>query len=370
MENKKYWHKTLQPYTEKSVLIAAWQLCNTIIPFMLLWYFYAQTINYSLWLAVPYGILMSFFVLRAFVLMHDCGHASFFENNKANKFFGYLLGVMTGMPQYVWSKNHAYHHITNGDWEKYHGPLNIISTKEFSKLTKSQQKRYAILRKAGFALLGGFLYVLFNPRFNWIIGSVIFFFQILKSLVTPKSNTILLIKECKSKFWKTPREYIHQCFNNLTLLPIWYFMIQWLGAGPFFLVYVIALSVSGGLGIIFFTVQHNFEHSYASNTAKVDYFRAALEGTSYLKMPFWLNWFTADIAFHHIHHLSTCVPNYRLKKCHKELENLFTKVKRIKVSEIFNAGKYILWDEDNEMLISIDEFQMEKAVDMSAALAN
>lgn len=370
MDNKKYWREKLGPYTEKSVAIAAWQLCNTILPFAGIWYLYSQTIQYSLWLFLPYGVVLSFFVLRAFVLMHDCGHASLFESNRANKFFGYLLGVMTGMPQYVWSKHHAYHHITNGDWEKYKGPLSTISTEQFSKMDHKQQKRYALMRKLGFAPLGGFLYVLFNPRFNWILGTLIFSKQVFSSLFTKSTDTKKLIKECKSKYWKTPREFLHMTYNNMTLLPLWYLMCQWLGVTEFFLCYTVMLTLSGGMGIVFFTVQHNFEHSYASNTAHVDYFKAALEGTSYLKMPFWLNWFTADIAYHHIHHLSTSVPNYHLARCHHDLHDLFKKVKRVKVSEILHSGKYILWNEDQERLITIEEFQNAEAVNMSAVLSS
>ncbi len=358
MDNKKYWHERLKPFTEKSNTVAAWQVLSTLVLYAGLWYLYSLYPDYF----IPIAVLMAFFVLRFFVLMHDCGHGSLFDSNRANKIVGYALGVITGMPQYVWSKHHAYHHTTNGNWEKYHGPLNTRTTTEFAALTPKQQRNYQIFRHPlAFVFLGGFIYVLFNPRFNWIVGSIKLAGQICAALLTGNfARAKMLVLECPSKKWKTPKEYRHQTYNNIALLSIWALMISWLGASTFFQAYVLALSLSGGLGILFFTVQHNFEHSYAANTAETDYFKAALYGTSYLKLPALLNWFTADIAYHHIHHLSTSVPNYQLKACHLALRHEFTMVKRIGLRDILHSVKYLLWDEKNQRLISVDEFRNTK----------
>jgi omega-6 fatty acid desaturase (delta-12 desaturase) len=351
LDNKRYWRETLEPFTKKSNAIAYRQIALTIIPFIFIWLLYIKTIHLSNWLVLPYSIVMSLFTLRFFVLLHDCGHGALFDSVKLNKFFGYVFGVITGMPQYVWSKHHAYHHTTNGDWEKYKGPLNVKTKKEFQAMSGAQQRKYRAARHPLFLLtVGGFYYVLFNPRFTWMMGTLSVFKNIFFSLFNPKVKTLKVLTEWKAKYWKTPKEYRHMTYNNLTLLPIWYFMCQAIGTGNFFLFYATTLTLTGGLGILFFTVQHNFENSLANDTARADYFKAAIEGTSYLKLPAFLNWFTADIAYHHVHHLSTSVPNYNLKACHNQLKDKFTNVKRVSLKEIPDALNYMLWDTDNQVI--------------------
>jgi len=362
--NKINWQEKLQPYTKKSNAVGVIQLLNTLIPYFALWYLYIETLSISVFLVIPFSIVTSLFVLRAFVLMHDCGHGSMFSSNRANYVIGYLLGVITGMPQYVWSKHHAYHHRTNGDWEKYHGPLNIISTKDYAELNDKKQGYYRFFRHISIAPIAGFFYILFNPRFNWIMGSLKLIFDIARSVVfQSNADTLKIIKECNSKYWKSPKEFLHMTYNNIALLSIWYVMCNWIGVFNFFIFYALTLSIAGGFGLIAFTVQHNFENSYASDTAHVDYFRAALEGTSYLKLPSFLNWFTADIAYHHIHHLSTGIPNYRLASCHGDLKDLFTKVKRVTLSEIPKSMKYILWDRNRQKIVSVAEYHRFQILD-------
>jgi len=367
MENTKdktFWPKNLRPYMTKSNSKAIFQILNTLIPFVFIWALYSNLVQQSLLWAIPFGILMAMLILRSFVLMHDCGHNALFKSNQANKFFGYLLGVVTGMPQYVWSKHHAYHHKTNGDWEKYQGPLSVISTEKYSQLSDRQKIAYRVFRHpALFVPFGGFLYVFFNPRFNWIVGLIKLSGNILKTLLSGSpSKAFQMLKELPSKKWKTPKEFLHQSYNNITLFVIYYFMVQAIGAAEFFSAYILSLTLSGGVGILLFTVQHNFEHAYASDTTRNDYDLAALEGTSYLKLPRFLNWLTADIAYHHVHHLSSTIPNYNLVECHKEFKPYFKSVRRISLKEIPHSLNYLLWDSDNEQLITIKELESSQEV--------
>ena len=124
--------------------------------------------------------------------------------------------------------------------------------------------------------------------------------------------------------------------------------------------YLVSTSLAGGAGIVLFTVQHNFEHSYASGDEGWDRDTAAIEGTSFLVLPGWLNWFTANIAYHHIHHLSARIPNYCLARCHRENEPLFADVVRIRLSQIHASLKYILWDTRARRIISVAEYQGQK----------
>jgi omega-6 fatty acid desaturase (delta-12 desaturase) len=165
----------------------------------------------------------------------------------------------------------------------------------------------------------------------------------------------------ETRYWKSRREYWHMFGNNVALLSIWALMCWTIGPARFFTIYLISGSIAGAAGIILFTVQHNFEHSYASDGEHWDYEAGAIEGSSFLILPRWLNWFTANIAYHHVHHLSAKIPNYRLIECHNEYRDLFTDVTRVKLAQIPKALKYILWDTRTQRIISVAEYESRGA---------
>lgn len=353
MHTPVFWRKKLLPYTKKSNSIATGQVLSTLIPFALLWLGYAYLVKISYWYALPFALVISFFILRMFVLMHDCGHSSMFKSQRANQIVGFFLGVLTGMPQFVWSKNHAYHHKTNGDWEKYGGVFNIMSTEDYSALSKKDQRKYWLLRQPAILIPAGFVYVLFNPRFNWLLGNIVMLFKIITPLLTLNfSKAVNTAKKWETKYWKGKKDYLHMTYNNIALISIWIIMSMAMGTGEFFLLYVSSVSLAGSLGILTFAIQHNFEDAYATDTAQVNHYRAALEGTSMLVLPKIFNWFTADIAYHHLHHLSTAIPNYHLEACHKEYESLFVDIKRIHLSELLSTFKYQLWDKEKQKVVA------------------
>lgn len=148
------------------------------------------------------------------------------------------------------------------------------------------------------------------------------------------------------------------------LLLTWVAMCWACGAVVFFSVYLLSVSIAGGAGIVLFTVQHNFEHAYANSSERWDYETGAIEGTSYLVLPGWLNWFTANTANigYHIHHLSANIPNYRLVACHLEYEHLFTRVTRVKLSQVYGALQCILWDRHARRIISLAEYGADHCV--------
>jgi omega-6 fatty acid desaturase (delta-12 desaturase) len=300
------------------------------------------------------------FSLRIFVLMHECGHGSLFRSQRLNRAFGFILGVLSGMPQYVWSTHHNFHHAHNGDWDKYRGLYTTLSVDEYAAMTDRQQRFYRGKCSVGVAPLAGFIYVIFNPRFTWLKGSV----SLVKHLVKRKvGQPAIALKEhaasFETRYWQSRKEYWHMFWNNVVLISIWVFMCWAVGTVRFFTIYLISTSLAAGAGIILFTVQHNFRHSYASDAKHWDYDTGAIEGTSFLIFPSWLNWFTANIAYHHIHHLSAKIPNYRLVKCHDEYQHLFSDVTRLKLSQINDALKYILWDTRSQRIISIAEYRQQ-----------
>ena len=162
----------------------------------------------------------------------------------------------------------------------------------------------------------------------------------------------------ETRYWKSRKEYWHMFWNNVVLIGVWVLMSWAFGTVFFFTIYLVSASLAAGAGIVLFTVQHNFEHSYASDGKHWDYEAGAIEGSSLLILPGWLNWFTANIAYHHIHHLSARIPNYCLIKCHNEYRELFSDVTRVKLSQIHKAVKYILWDTRAQRIISVAEYQL------------
>jgi len=349
----------VKKYSRKSNLKALWQYINTLVPYFAFFYLAIDSITQQSYaLTAIYTIALSFFIVRIFMLMHDCGHKSMFKTPIFNTLGGFFTGVFVGMPQYVWAQHHNYHHATNGNWEKYRGPLNILSVTEYEKLSSKKQKQYQRSRSIYMAPIGAFMYFIFNPRINWLIGSIQYLFNVLRNKINnPSESFTALMSQQQSRYWKDSKEYSHMALNNIVLIGIWITASAYFGAAEFFTIYLISLSLGGAAGIIIFTIQHNFEGSYATDSEHWDYYQAALSGTSFLTFPKMINWFGADIAYHHIHHLSAGIPNYNLAACHKEYAHLFDDVIRIRLRDIKQSLNYILWDEKEQKIISIKQYQ-------------
>jgi omega-6 fatty acid desaturase (delta-12 desaturase) len=350
----------VRAHSQSSNLRGLAQVSTTFGALALLWWAAAISVGISLWLTVAVVLLISLFTLRVFALMHECGHGSLFHSQRLNRAFGFLLGVIAGMPQYVWSQNHNFHHAHNGNWDKYRGPYTTLSVEEYAALSATQQRLYRYKCSLAGAPIAGFIYLIFNPRFTWITGSCGFIWYIVRQKIAQPGRSI---KEhaasFKPRYWKSAREYRHMCWNNLALLSAWALMCLALGTSFFFGVYLISLSLAGGAGIVLFTVQHNFRHAYASEEKGWDHDIGAIEGTSFLILPTWLNWFTANIGYHHIHHLSARIPNYRLIACHEEYRHLFSDVTRVKLAHVHQALRCILWDRRARQIISIAEYSQQ-----------
>jgi omega-6 fatty acid desaturase (delta-12 desaturase) len=342
-------------YAKRNNSTAFLQNITSIVPFFALFYLAFESMAISYWLTAAITALLILFVIRIFVMLHDCGHNCLYEKPLANKVAGFIFGILCGVPQYVWSKHHDYHHSTNGNWNKYRGPLSVLSVDQYSALSPKGKKSYINNRNLLLAPMAGFLYFIFNPRYTWIKGSIEFSIFFIKQKFKSVENSPT--REFKTKYWNTWQEYRHMAANNIVLLTGWALAAHFFGVIEFFSVYIIALSFAGAIGIVLFTVQHNFEGSYAAGDENWDYFTAALDGTSFLQLPKFLDWFTADIAYHHIHHLSARIPNYHLVKCHQEYQHLFEGVRRIKLSEIPHAFKFIIWDNHTNKIISVEQYE-------------
>ena len=349
-------------YATPSDLRGALQFLSVIAPIAALWAAIAFTTWDSPGLVAAQTLLLSLFLLRGFVLMHDCGHYSLFRTRRLNGLGGFLLGVLAGMPQQVWAENHRFHHVTNGNWSRYRGPLNVACVADYLAMDVRERRRYRFTRDILMAPIAGCLYFLLNPRVTWLRAT----WHLLRRRLARGAGAASLpgapLPGCG-----TLAHYRHMTTNNLLLLSTWAAMAWAVGPGLFFACYVVAGSLAGGYGIVLFTVQHNFEHAYASADEGWDRDEAALHGTSFLVLPGWLNWITADAAYHHVHHLCAGVPNYRLAACHRAHEQLFSGVRRVGLFEIPAALKHILWDKAARRLVSVAEATRRDAAPAAVA---
>ena len=326
----------------------------------MVWWVAVWTVAFSYWLTLAAILLISLFDLRIFTLMHECGHGSLFRLQRLNRLFGFILGVVAGMPQYVWSRHHSYHHANNGNWEKYRGPYTTLSVDEYASLTRGQQFLYRCKCSIAIAPLVGFIYLIFNPRFTWLKGSIELMVYCVKGKwAQPDRSFKALAASFETRYWRSWKEYWHMSWNNIVLLSGWALMCWGIGSAPFFAIYLISGSLAGGAGILLFTVQHNFKHAYAMDDGSWDFDEGAIAGTSFLVLPRWLNWFTADIGYHHIHHLSAKIPNYHLVACHNEYQSLLTEVTRLTLADVPRALQYILWDRRAQRIISLAEYHQQ-----------
>ena len=355
---------SLAPFRRPNDLWAGWQLLTTLVPTALLWA--------SLpWLWGEHGLLslliapvLVLFSARSFSLMHDCGHGSFFANPKLNRVVGFCLGVVNAIPQHPWSRGHAFHHLHNGNWERYRGPSALLTVEQFQRLTRHQQWLYAVSRHPLMLFPGGFFYLVLRPRLQLLLGLWEWLRVMTTAPVTAgctgrcgdgwRAGASLYRRTLafESSHWYTGSEFIDLLANNLCVLASWWLMARWLGPVLFISVYTFVMTCSAAIFICIFFVQHNFPGSYANRTEGWSYFRGAMEGSSNLILPGVLNWFSADIGFHSIHHLCERIPNYRLRACHQANAHLLGDCTYLRLGDLRRCFNLILWDSAGQNLVS------------------
>ena len=358
----------IKPFLKRDNSRAFFQIISTIIPIIFIWLTVYKIINHPFlliikgFLLIPVICLLTLFSVRTFSLMHDCGHNSLFSKRKLNLVFGLLLGLANGIPQKSWSLDHAFHHRNNGNWEIYKGPIDVLSLKDYNSLSKREKIFYKLSRNWIMLFPGGFYYLVIKPK----LGLIIIIFNFTKDLVKEsfikiKNKQFYLLLAIKSRI-KPPftdygnnfNEIFELIINNITVLIGLIFMCKLLGLVFFLLFYSLVSTLTAAILICIFFVQHNYKNAYAKNTKNWDIVDGAILGSSNLNLPNWLNWFLADISFHSIHHLSERIPNYNLKACHIANRHLLQQAKFLKLSDFPDCFKYIIWDDKNEELISIN----------------
>ena len=353
---------SLAPFRRSSDWRAAWQLLSTLVPTALLWAtlpWLARPFRAESLLILPVVVLLVLFSARSFSLMHDCGHGSLFRTKPLNRVFGFILGVVNAIPQHPWSRGHAFHHLHNGNWEGYRGPSALLTVEQFQQLSSSQRQRYGWSRHPLMLFPGGFSYLVVRPRVQLALGLWEWLGAMLSVLRNEGWRGLFSLtartRSFQSSHWYTGGEFIDLLANNICVLASWWWMSRWLGLGLFWSVYAVVMTCSAAIFICIFFVQHNFPGSYANATEGWSYFKGAIDGSSNLVLPGVLNWFSADIAFHSIHHLCERIPNYRLRACHQANQHLLGGCVYLRLADIPNCFKLILWDRHQQRLVALSE---------------
>ena len=330
------WKEIVARYQKPSVGRGVWQVANTLIPYAGLWYLMYLSTEVSYWLVLPLAILAAGFVVRTFIIHHDCGHSSFFKSRAANDVVGFLTGVLTLTPYFHWRWEHALHHSTSGDLDRRGtGDVWTLTVQEYLESSRWRRFAYRLAR---------------NPFVLFVIAPL-FLFAIRQRFPTPGASQ----RERHSVHW-----------TNLAILGMVLGMGGLFGFKDYLLIQLTVTAVAGTAGVWLFYVQHQFDGVYWERNAEWDYTQAALQGSSFYKLPKILQWFSGNIGFHHIHHLSPRIPNYYLEKCH-EAEPLFQSVKPVTLFSSFKSFTYRLWDEPRRKLVGYAHLKTVHTLQKQAA---
>ena len=215
------------------------------------------------------------------------------------------------------------------------------------------------------AIPGGFFYLAIQPRLALTLGVYDLIIDLSTCLRQDfRTGWFKIIAAHKSKYWQSAAEFWDLLLNNICVISGSVFFSHLLGTGLFLSIYSIVLTFSAVVFIWIFFVQHIFEGAYAHKTAGWDYLAGAIEGSSYLELPKILRWFTADIGYHNIHHLSERIPNYHLEACHNKNLHLLSNIKTLRMRDMLDCSKFILWDSESNSLISIESFNLKNKLTM------
>ena len=312
------WQKMLAKYQSPHRAKSIWQLFNTLIPYAFLWYLMYLSLSVSYWLTLALAVFAAGFLVRVFIIFHDCGHGSFFKSLKWNNFWGFVTGILTLTPYDYWRRDHAQHHAQAGNLdERGFGDIWTLTVKEYLKSPLWIRIKYRFAR---------------NPICLFLIGPSILFFIIHR------------LPNIRAK----GRRGIH--LTNLAILCVAAVMSSLIGWKAYLLIQIPIVMMAASAGVWLFYVQHQFEGVYWERTEGWDYVDEAIKGSSFYKLPRVLQWFTGSIGFHHIHHLCPRIPNYFLEKCYNEIP-LLQQVKPITFLTSLKSITFRLWDEEHQRLV-------------------
>jgi omega-6 fatty acid desaturase (delta-12 desaturase) len=324
--NQESWRVEIAKYQHSDFRRSVWQIINSFGPYFALLYLMYRSLDVSYWIALTIAFLAAGFQVRTFIIFHDCGHGSFFKSHRANDIVGIVSGLFTFTPYYEWRHNHALHHATGSDLDRRGiGDVWMLTVKEYNERTPWQRFVYRFYR---------------NPFVMFGIGPL--FMVFISHRFTSVSSG--------------PREKKNVYWTNITLAVLVAVVGFTIGFTRFILIFLPTIWIAGMFGLWLFYVQHQYEGVYWARHEDWNFYDSALKGSSFYNLPKVLQWFSGNIGFHHIHHLSPRIPNYTLSKCQNELP-LFSTVRPITLLLSLHSLALRLWDEERHELVGFSGVQ-------------
>jgi omega-6 fatty acid desaturase (delta-12 desaturase) len=322
--DSKSWMQIVQQYNQPVAWRSWWQVINSVVPYVGLWVLMVYSLSISYWLTLLLSVFAAGFLVRIFIIFHDCGHGSFFKSPLLSRIVGIPLGIMVFTPYHKWHHDHLIHHQTVGNLDKRGtGDVKTLTVEEYLQLPKAKRLLYRVYR---------------HPIVLLLIGPFLLFTLFFR--ITRRE--------------RSAKEKLYTHLTTVAIIGIIIGLSFWIGLGAYLLIQIPVLYIAAVHGTWLFYVQHQYEDVKWERGKEWDYKTMAMEGSSFLKLPKVLQWFTGNIGFHHIHHLSPRIPNYRLEKCYNENASLHIE-KPLTFFSALKSLKFRLWDERNKRLVGFSE---------------
>lgn len=310
---------------------ARWQMVNSFVPYVLLWVGMVYALAVSYWLMLPLALLAAGFLARIFIIFHDCGHGSFFKSRRANTVTGMIAGLLNLTPFRHWRWQHALHHRTAGDLDRRgSGDIWTLTVQEYLQSSRKRRFAYRLAR---------------NPIVLFVIAPL-YVFVVHHRFAASTSPT-------------RERQSVRR--TNWILLVITVAMSALIGLRQFLLIQLTVSAFAGAAGLWLFYIQHQFQGAYWARTDKWNYTDAALKGSSFYKLPRILQWFTGNIGFHHVHHLSPRIPNYYLQRCH-EADPFLAAIQPVTLMASLKSVTFRLWDEQHNVFVGFRQVRSRSSI--------
>jgi acyl-lipid omega-6 desaturase (Delta-12 desaturase) len=330
-----FWREALAPYERPRLGRSLLDIATSLVPYVALWAAMYLALGVSYWLVLILSVPAAGFLLRTFIVFHDCAHGAFLPSKRANTLLGRILGVVLFSPFQSWRQSHAVHHATAGDLDRRGvGDVQTLTVAEYGALPWPRRLAYRAFRNPA---------VMFGIGPTWAL------------VVQPRFVPVSA----------RPRIRRSVIGTNLALLLLVGALCLLLGWREYLLVETPSLLLAAGAGVWLFYVQHQFDDTYWKTSGDWSYADAALRGSSYLKLPKVLQFFTGNIGLHHVHHLSARIPNYNLQRAH-DRNPIFHGVPTLSLWDGLRAVRLKLWDEDGARLVT---FSQARAILIRASAA-
>ena len=318
--------KELARYRDPNPVRSLFELILTGLSFVALWIAAWWSFSISYWLTLALSVPASAFLVRLFMIQHDCGHGAFFRRRALNDWVGRIIGVITLTPYHVWRRSHAIHHATSGNLDKRGiGDIDLLTVREYQALPRWRRIGYRLYR---------------HPLVMFGVGPSYNFFL--------RNRLPVGFSRAGWRFWASAMG------TNAAIALVAGVLIYFLGAAPFLLVQLPIALLASSIGVWLFYVQHQFDDTFWAEDHIWEMPDAALYGSSHYDLPRVLRWITANIGVHHVHHLNSRIPFYRLPLVLRDFPEL-TKIRRITLLQSLMCPKLRLWDEHQWKLVSFSE---------------